>query len=249
MLVIGSAAQSSGSFSNLNIEYGELKVTIERLLGENKLLREAVEDKTKALIDMRTTLAASSGEAAIVQRKATQMKLRMDALGVDTISGNGGKVEQRLLAAVDALRAVSAERTALSVALVRLIEAASFHARTATHANPQSRLTLESEIRNANIALAPNSGNASDLVAHAPTMIEGMVISTRDEMALIVLNLGSKQGVNVGTPFQIFRNEKIIGRVRVVDVREKIAGAIIQNLSSEHDRIKVGDRLKVDTQQ
>jgi len=32
-------------------------------------------------------------------------------------------------------------------------------------------------------------------------------------------------------------------------VREKIAGAVVQNLYSEKDQIKVGDRLKVDARQ
>ncbi len=50
-------------------------------------------------------------------------------------------------------------------------------------------------------------------------------------------------------PFQVIRGEKLIGTVRVVDVRENIAGAVIQNLSSEKERIKVGDRLKVDARQ
>jgi hypothetical protein len=47
----------------------------------------------------------------------------------------------------------------------------------------------------------------------------------------------------------VIRAGKLIGSVRVVDVREKIAGAYIQNLSSEKDRIQVGDRLKVDAHQ
>jgi hypothetical protein len=34
-----------------------------------------------------------------------------------------------------------------------------------------------------------------------------------------------------------------------VNVRENISGAVIQNLSSEKEKIKVGDLLKVDAQQ
>jgi hypothetical protein len=35
----------------------------------------------------------------------------------------------------------------------------------------------------------------------------------------------------------------------VVDVREKISGAVVQELDSEKMRIKVGDRLQVDARQ
>ncbi len=50
-------------------------------------------------------------------------------------------------------------------------------------------------------------------------------------------------------PFQVLRDNHIIGSVRVVEVREKIAGAIIENLSSEKDHIKVGDHLKIAARQ
>jgi len=37
--------------------------------------------------------------------------------------------------------------------------------------------------------------------------------------------------------------------LRVVDVREKISGAVVQELDSEKVKIKVGDRLQVDARQ
>jgi cell shape-determining protein MreC len=80
----------------------------------------------------------------------------------------------------------------------------------------------------------------------APTITDGMTISVKEELSLIVINLGSKQGVKIGMPFRVLRGENVIGNVQVVDVREKIAAAIIQNLSSEREPMKVGDRLVVD---
>jgi cell shape-determining protein MreC len=76
-----------------------------------------------------------------------------------------------------------------------------------------------------------------------------MVISIKEDLALVVANLGSRQGVKVGMPFQVRRGNAVVGTIRVVDVREKIAGAVIQSLSSETQKIEVGDRLKVDAQQ
>jgi hypothetical protein len=65
----------------------------------------------------------------------------------------------------------------------------------------------------------------------------------------VVANLGHRHGVKVGMPFQVIRDERIIGTVRVVDVREKISGAVIQDSASEKQQFKVGDRLRVDAQQ
>jgi hypothetical protein len=68
-------------------------------------------------------------------------------------------------------------------------------------------------------------------------------------MALVVGNIGKKQGVNVGMPFQVWRESRKIGDVRVVDVRDRICGAVIQNLVTEKEQIKKGDRLRVDARQ
>ena len=75
-----------------------------------------------------------------------------------------------------------------------------------------------------------------------------MVVDVKDDLALVVANIGEKQGVRVGMPFQIWREDKRIGEVRVVDVRKTICGAVIQSLESEKEPVKTGDRLKVDAQ-
>ena len=53
MLVLRPAAQSAGSFSDLNIEYSELKVAIESVLADNKQLRDALAETAKTLADTR----------------------------------------------------------------------------------------------------------------------------------------------------------------------------------------------------
>ena len=73
-----------------------------------------------------------------------------------------------------------------------------------------------------------------------------MVISIKEEWSLVVGNIGSRNGVKVGMPFRVIRDGNDIGVIRVVDVREKICGGVIQSLDSEKNKIKVGDRLKVD---
>jgi hypothetical protein len=44
------------------------------------------------------------------------------------------------------------------------------------------------------------------------------------------------------------RGEHRIGTLRVVDVRQKICGAVIEQMDSAKEKIKVGDRLQVDAQ-
>ena len=45
---------------------------------------------------------------------------------------------------------------------------------------------------------------------------------------------------------RVMRGDRRIATVRVVDVRQKICGAVIQEMDSQKDKIKVGDRLQAD---
>ena len=76
--------------------------------------------------------------------------------------------------------------------------------------------------------------------------MDGSVISVKDEWSFVVGNLGEKQGVKIGMPMRVMRGDRRIATVRVVDVRQKICGAVIQEMDSQKDRIKVGDRLQAD---
>jgi hypothetical protein len=49
-------------------------------------------------------------------------------------------------------------------------------------------------------------------------------------------------------PMRVMRGDRRIATLRVVDVRQKICGAVIQEMDSKKERIKVGDRLQVDAQ-
>jgi hypothetical protein len=47
-------------------------------------------------------------------------------------------------------------------------------------------------------------------------------------------------------PMRVMRGDKRIATLRVVDVRQKICGAVIQEMDGAKEKIKVGDRLQVD---
>ena len=247
--VARSGAPAKGSLSELDIENSELRVTLEKVLGENKQLSDALADTQKTLVDMRKNLATTTAEREIFQRQVGELKLRIDALGLEGGGNNTDKLQQRLLSLVNDLRWMADERKQLSEAIIRLSEAASLYAKTAKEASPEVRLTLETEIRNANLALGLSSPTAVEANPLPVSISDATVMSVKEDLALVVLNVGSKHGVKVGMPFQVIRGSKVIGSVRAVEVREVIAGTYIQDLVSEKDRIKVGDHVRVDAQQ
>src|SRR5206468_12283155 len=104
------------------------------------------------------------------------------------------------------------------------------------------------QLRATNQLLA-GKGASSPNEEPGPDLMDGKVLSVREEWSLVVGNLGAQQGVKLGMPLRVVRAGKTIATLRVVDVREKISGAVIQELDSERVKIKVGDRLQVDARQ
>ncbi len=208
----------------------------ERLL----LARASIKALTEAL-------AMANNEGEVFKRQAADLQLKLDAYGLAGLEKEPDKLEQRLLSAVRDLRLLKKQNEDAVNQLVRLTEAIQVLIKTTEGIDPQARMAVEAELRKTNETLgSPGAARADSL---EPTLSDGMIVDTKEDLSLIVANIGAKHGVKVGMPFQVWRDNRLIGTVRVVDVRDRICGAIIQNLESEKEPVKSGDRLRVDARQ
>ena len=102
---------------------------------------------------------------------------------------------------------------------------------------------MEAELRETAQVLGATGVEAFGLEAN---LQDARVVDFKEDLSLIVMNVGSAHGVKIGMPFRILRDGQLIGDAKVIDVRERISGAVIQNLSSDNTRVEKGDTLKVD---
>ncbi len=240
------AAQSDSSLSESNLETAEAKVTSETLLSQNDLLRKQLSLDRETQKTLTDSLVVSSAEAELFRRKYSELQLRMDALGVESVSKDRAKLEQRLLKAVSDLQLLQKEKEAYREQLLKLTETVLRYVKSSETADPDARMGVETQLRATNQLVAAKNGPDED---EAPGLMDGKVISVKEEWSLVVGNLGAQQGVKLGMPLRVVRAGKTVATLRVVDVREKISGAVIQELDSEKVKIKVGDRLQVDARQ
>ena len=246
-LAHGLAAENS-SLSDSNLETAEVKVTAETLLSQNETLRQQLSLDRETQKTLTDSLVVSNAEAELFRRKYSELQLRMDALGVESVSKDRAKLEQRLLKAVSDLQLMNKEKEAYREQLLKLTETVLRYVKSTESVDPEARMGMEAQLRATNQLLAakdgssPNEETVSDLMG-------GRVLSVKAEWSLVVGNLGARQGVKLGMPLRVVRAGKTIATLRVVDVREKISGAIIQELDSGKVKIKVGDRLQVDARQ
>ena len=245
---LGAVAGEKSSLTDQNIEYTEAKVALEGSQRENAVLRQEVALARQQLAAVTDSLVIANSEGEVFKREASDLKLRLEALGLDAASPDKSLLEQRLLKAVSDLKVVQDQRDKLSEQLIRINEAILRYTKNASSIDGDARMALEAEIRSSQQLLGLTGAEAQPTPNADPagTLTDARVISVKEELGpLVVANLGRLQGVKLGMPFQVWHEGKKIGIVRVVDVRENISGAVFQTIDPSA-KVKVGDTLRVD---
>jgi len=240
----GSDAENS-SFSESKIESAGHAPASEASLQQDEQLQKQLSIAQESLKALTSSLAESNAEAEELRRKYSDLELRMEALGLASANKDKAKLEQRLLAAVSDLQLAQKERNDYRDQMLRLNEAVLWYLRTSQSGDAKARMDVEAQLRSIN-ALIAKSTSAPDV--SEPGLMDGNVISVKEEWSFVVGNLGEKQGVKIGMPMRVMRDDRKIATLRVVDVRQKICGAVIQEMDSKKEKIRVGDRLQVDAQ-
>jgi len=238
-------AQGDSSLSESKIETAAHSPRSEAFLEETQQLRKQLSIAQESLKALTSSLAESNAEAEMFRRKYSDLELRMEALGLASANKDRAKLEQRLLAAVSDLQLAQKEREEYRDQMLRLNEAVLCYLKTSQGGDAKARMDVEAQLRSIN-TLITKSVSAPDLAE--PSLLDGSVVSVKEEWSFVVGNLGEKQGVKIGMPMRVMHDDRKIATVRVVDVRQKICGAVIQEMSSNKETIRVGDRLQVDAQ-
>lgn len=195
---------------------------------------------------LTATVAEMGNSAEASRRELEDANLRLEALAATEKDSKAEALEERLLQCLRELRLLKDDKNSARQQLLMLSEAIQMLLLTSVETNPQTRLAVESELRKTSELLRDKIRLQENSVE--PSLASGVVLDTRDEISLVVANIGRAHGVKVGMPFQVFRNGKLINTIKIVDVREKFSGGVIQSLTTEASRIEKGDTLKVDSQ-
>jgi hypothetical protein len=228
--------------SESKIENAERNVTAAALLAQNEELRRQLSIQQESLKTLTSSLAESNAEAELFRRKYSDLELRMEALGLPSASKDRAKLEQRLLAAVSDLQLAQKERNEFRDQMLRLNESMLRYLKSSQGGDAQARMDVETQLRKTS-EIATRSTTSPK--SAQPSLMDGGVISVKDEWSFVVGDIGETQGVKIGMPLRVMRGEKKVATLRVVDVRQKICGAVIQEMDSK-EKVRVGDRLQVD---
>ena len=239
VLARGLAAEGNSSLSESKIECAATEVTA-ATISQNEELRKQLALAGESVKTLTESLAVSNTEVDALRRKYSDLQSRIETLGLESASKDRAKLEQRLLNAVSDLRLTENERERYRDEVLGLSEAVLHLLKTSSSADAQARMEVETQLRRANELVT----KSQQLPEETSTLMDGRVISVKSEWSLVVGNIGEKHGVKMGMPLRVMRGDQLIATLRVVDVRQKICGAVIQEMDS--GKIKVGDRLQAD---
>ena len=231
------AAQGGGSLKNLDMETGQPEANAEALLQQNTALRQKLSENEISLRSLQQSFGNVSNEAEVFRRKSSELNARLEALGPASI-------DSRLIKLLSELKIATAERSRLRDALIGLTEASARYQKHAGKEGPEIKVELQSAMKESTEVLGLSAKAPTEVPLAPARLTDSIVVSVKNDLALIVDNVGLRHGVRLGMPFDVVRGDAVIGTIRIVDVRDKISGALVQNLSKD-ETIKVGDRLRV----
>jgi hypothetical protein len=241
--VVPIAAQDRSSLTNSGLETSAGAGLVP--VGDIAALQESILLLRATVQELSQSLAIANSEAEMFKRHAADLALQLDTLGFADLESNPERLESRLLTAVRELRRSQSENEAMRAQMLILVESVVALLGQVDSLEPVFRVDIEKSLRQANEFLGEHS--TPEAPAVEASLTDAMIVDVKNDLSLVVVNVGSRQNVQLGMRFTVLRGQRPVGTILVIDVRDRISGGIIQNLVSEDQPIQVGDRLRVET--
>ena len=188
-------------------------------------------------------LAASKNREAELSRGLNDLRLRFAALGDNLL--NGG--QDAILDAVKNTEVIDKQYRATEKAALQLMVDMREYLRTAVAADPDSRIRLETSIRELDVALGLRQNPRPQLTQGS--LQHAKIISIDAESGVLVVNAGENQSVRRGMTFTIMRGKQKVAEAIVTDVRKDFSGLLPTQLDESHEAVRSGDIASINISQ
>jgi hypothetical protein len=218
----------------------ELRVLVERLTNDNERLKTELDQRETVIRLLTENLAVARTESELFQKQWREAQLRAQALGVNFADDSARQTQRQLVESVRALYLAEVERQRLVEQLQRLLDAVQKQGDIAGELARTKALLAAAEKPAANEA-----GKTGGAVGQAGgTLGAAMVLDVNPDLRLVVLNVGLLQGARIGMPLVVLRGDRVIAELKIVDVRQRICGALIER-TEKTVTLKTGDVARV----
>jgi hypothetical protein len=198
----------------------ELRVLVEKLTSDNQRLKTELEQRETIIRLLTENLAIARTESELFQKKWSDAQLRAQTLGVDFADETTTQAQRQLVESIRALYLAEAERQRLIEQLQRLLDAIQKPGDVTGELARTKALLATSEQPSATPAEKGGEG----------TLEAATVLDVNPNLRVVVLNIGLLQGARVGMPLAVLRGDRVVAELRIVEVRQRICGALIERM-------------------
>jgi len=233
------------SNESLQREKGSLEIDISSLRNDKKDLLRQLDYNQKLLDSMSQEVVRERNDKVAIQdnfktiraqngmlsRQLKSLVMRKEALDKKVASLQEGKatVEKRL----NEMETMFTEKASKVGSLEDELDAAKNSKVEGTNKTVKDSVELP--------AIVVRSAQATGREASEKLTFPGKILAVNLESNFVVIDLGSSTGVEIGNSFNVYRGNKIIGSISVIQTRVNISACDIKRISIP---FKVGDNIK-----
>jgi hypothetical protein len=214
-------------------ELQELRLSVQALRQQNLSLQKQLQE---ALMKIEVLNMRAERSGSPVAKKSDEVK---------NLPESPEELRWQMLTTLKLLRREELANAELEQRLRKLNLLAGDAIKSVEKMDPKKRAMLEDEMRSIRKLLGPvrmaQGSRRGDENIDVEALGRAKVSDFRKNLSLVVLNVGSEHGVRAGMPFDIVRDNKLVASVYVVEVRDKVCGALIERME-ENNPVKVEDR-------
>ena len=208
-----------------------LRKALDQISGSYAEAKFQLRDREAAVRALTASVAIARTERELFQQLWSEAQVRAQTLGANLLETDAAATQRQLVEALRKLYVADAERMRLVELLNRLVGGIDSNRDVAVEIVLAKELLAARPVRMSGV-----SGNSS--------LASARILEVNEGLQMVVLDVGANQGVRVGMPLIILRGNRMVAELRVVEVRPKISGAIIEKVEN-NVTIKAGDTAQV----
>ena len=206
-------------------EANELQVVISALRADNA--RQQI-----VIRNLQDSLTATKAESELLRKQWAEAQARALTLGANPADVEALSAQRKLAEAVRRLSLAEAEQSRLGEQLRRLILVL------------QSNGNVAAEVAALEAAETGSTWGAENGTAPTAGLASAKVLNVNVALKAVVLDIGAQHGARIGMPVVVFRGDRVVAELRIVDVRSQVSGALIEN-AEKGITVRAGDGARV----
>jgi hypothetical protein len=208
----------------------ELRRALDQLSVSYTDVQRKLAEREVAVRTLTENLAIARTESELFQKLWTEAQVRVQTLSQNMTDVDSVAQQRQFIETLRALYLAEAERQRMSDQLRRVVAAVE------SNGNIVAEIELTKQLLATGVKSTTTFGNGSIEAAK--------VLEVSPKLRLVVLDVGAQQGARIGMPMMVWRGDRGVAELRIVEVRQKICGALIEKVEN-NVTLKAGDITRV----